>query len=231
MFFWIIVLSFVIPTAVRLYRRSARGRNQGTPGQFGQFPGNPGNPGNQNKQPRDGYTQQDYFGGFGQLGAPQQPGPRFPNQPFPNQPYPGQQYPGPAGYQSPVPYEDSPEYLNNQQPHGTTGARNGTQAPPPQAPAGLPSAPKGYRARKLAELDQQYSDGKMSMEDYMARRAEIMRGLAKSTSAALTVPAVRPGALWYCQYRLVWATTSSGGGAPHSVRSSVVWASATSVTS
>jgi hypothetical protein len=171
MFFWIIVLSFVIPTAVRLYRRSVRGRNQGTPGQFGQFPGNPGNqgnPGSQNKQPRDGYTQQDYFGGFGQLGAPQQPGPRFPNQPFPNQPYPGQQYPGPAGYQSPVPYEDSPEYLNNQQPQ-----QPGTGQPPaPQDPA----APKGYRARKLAELDQQYSDGKMSMEDYMARRAEIMKG-------------------------------------------------------
>ena len=42
----------------------------------------------------------------------------------------------------------------------------------PQAP----SAPQGYRARKLAELDQEYSDGKLSMEDYMAKRAEIMKG-------------------------------------------------------
>jgi hypothetical protein len=180
MFFWIIVLSFVIPMAVRLYRRSARGRAQGTPGQFGQFPGNQNNPGNQNKQPRDGYTQQDYFGGFGQLGAPKQPGPRFPNQPFPNDPYPGQQYPGPAGYQPPVPYEDSPEYLNNQQPqqpgtgHGT-GQGTAQDTAQPQVPQD-PSAPKGYRARRLAELDQQYSDGKLSMEDYMARRAEIMKG-------------------------------------------------------
>ena len=188
MFFWIIVLSFLIPVAMRLYRRSARGRNQGTPGQFGGFPGNPSNPGNQSNQPRDGYTQQDYFGGFGQLGAPRQPGPanepypgqQFPNQPFPNQPYPGQQYPGPAGYESPVPYEDSPEYLNNppqSQPHvpqtppaPAAGQPQSAQVPP------APSAPQGYRARKLAELDQQYSDGKLSMEDYMAQRAEIMKG-------------------------------------------------------
>ncbi|MFF2245524.1 hypothetical protein ACFVTM_15225 [Arthrobacter sp. NPDC058130] len=199
LFFWIIVLSFLIPVAMRLYRRSARGRNQGTPGQFGGFPGTPGN-NNQSNQPRDGYTQQDYFGGFGQLGAPRQPGPgngqypnqqypnqqfptpRFPNQPFPTEPYPGQQYPnppysGPSGYQSPVPYEDSPEYLNNPpQPQ-----RQAPQTPPapdaaqPQAPQ-APSAPQGYRARKLAELDQQYSDGKLSMEDYMAQRAEIMKG-------------------------------------------------------
>ena len=44
--------------------------------------------------------------------------------------------------------------------------------------AGTPgaSAAQGYRARKLAELDQKYSDGKMSMEDYMAQRADIMNG-------------------------------------------------------
>ena len=198
MFFWIIVLSFLIPVAMRLYRRSARGRNQGTPGQFGRFPGSQNNPG-QGNQPRDGYTQQDYFGGFGQLGAPKQPGPanepypnpqypnaeyptpqhpspRFPDQPFPNQPYPGQQYPNPAGYQSPVPYEDSPEYLNNppqpqrHEPAPGAGQPQAPQSPPP------PSAGQGYRARKLAELDQQYTDGKLPMEDYMAQRAEIMKG-------------------------------------------------------
>ncbi len=82
MFFWIIVLSFLIPVAMRLYRRSVRGRNQGTPGQFGGFPvRNRDNPGNQGNQPRDGYTQQDYFGGFGQLGAPKQQG--LGNQPTP----------------------------------------------------------------------------------------------------------------------------------------------------
>lgn len=200
MFFWIIVLSFLVPMAVRRYRRSVQGRNQGTPGQFGQFPGNQNNPGSQNNQPRDGYTQQDYFGGFGQLGAPRQPGhgnqpypnqpypnqpypdqqypgPRFPDQPFPTEPYPGQQYPGPAGYQSPVPYEDSPQYLNNPpQPHEPAPGAGQPQAPQvPQAPQPS-SAAQGYRARKLAELDQKYTDGKLSMEDYMAQRAEIMNG-------------------------------------------------------
>jgi hypothetical protein len=147
LFFWIIILSFLVPAAVRLYKRSVRGRNQnqGMPGQFGQFPDdNAGNasggyPGQQNKQPRDGYTQRDYYGGFGQLGAPQQP--------------------------APVPREDSPEYVNRppQQPAGPA-------VPPP------PSAPQGFRARKLAELDQRYSNGELAMEDYMAQRAEIMKG-------------------------------------------------------
>ena len=39
----------------------------------------------------------------------------------------------------------------------------------------------------------------------------------KSTSLVSTVPAVRPGASWYFQYRFVCAMTLSGGGAPHSV--------------
>jgi len=38
----------------------------------------------------------------------------------------------------------------------------------------------------------------------------------KSTSLVATVPAVRPGAVWWVQYRFVWAMTCSGGGAPHS---------------
>jgi hypothetical protein len=198
LFFWIIVLSFVVPTALRLYRKSVRGRNrdQGMPGGFpnqldggypGQFPGH--HPGRQSKQPRDGYTQQDYFGGAFQTGGPGQPlppGPQYPGPPLPPNPpyppYPGQQYPGQQGYQNPVPYKDSPEYLNNppmsgQQPSG--------QPPAWQPPAGQPSAPadppppsgpQGFRARKLAELDQRYSNGELAMEDYMAQRAEIMKG-------------------------------------------------------
>jgi len=48
----------------------------------------------------------------------------------------------------------------------------------PAAPATPPppSAPQGYRARKLAELDAQYSNGELSMEEYMTRRTEIMNG-------------------------------------------------------
>lgn len=167
LFFWIIVLSFLVPAAIRLYRRSVRGRNQNQgmtgqfPDQFGHFPGNNGGnnagnppggyPGQPNKQPRDGLTQRDYYGGFGQLGAPQQP-----------EPPAGQQFPG---QQPPVPYEDSPEYVKN-----SPRPPAGPAVPPP------PSAPQGFRARKLAELDQKYSNGELAMEDYMAQRAEIMKG-------------------------------------------------------
>ncbi|NUU32346.1 hypothetical protein HNO80_12170 [Arthrobacter sp. C9C5] len=145
-----------------MYRKSVRGRgqDQGMPGGFpGQFPGQ------QSNQPRDGFTQRDYYGGFGQLGAPQPPA----NQP-------------PANQQYPVPYEDSPEYLNNP-PRPAPPQQWQPQAPvptpaapevPPVPP--VPSGPQGYRARKLAELDQKYSNGELAMEDYMAQRAEIMKG-------------------------------------------------------
>src|SRR6202022_4221651 len=51
--------------------------------------------------------------------------------------------------------------------------------------------------------------------------------LPKSTALVSTVPAVRPGAVWYFQYRFVCAMTCSGGGAPQAAWSSVVWASLT----
>ncbi|WP_427175038.1 hypothetical protein [Arthrobacter sp. 92] len=176
MFFWIIILSFVIPVGMRMYKRSVRGRNrdQGFSGPYpGQFPqqghGRPGD------QPRDGYTQQDYFGGFGQINDRQQPTPPGPF-PVPGQQAYGQQGPGygTPGYQGPVPFEDSPGYPANQYP-GNSPAQERQQPAAPATPP-PPSAPQGYRARKLAELDQQYSNGEIAMEDYMARRDEIMRG-------------------------------------------------------
>jgi len=157
-FFWIIILSLLIPAAMRYYRRSVRNKNQGqdpyqgTPGGFpGMFPGQ--GPGQQSNQPRDGFTQRDYYGGFGQLGAPQPP----------------------ANQQYPVPYEDSQDYLNKPpQPWQPQPPVAPVPEVPPVPP--VPSGPQGYRARKLAELDQKYSNGELAMEDYMAQRAEIMKG-------------------------------------------------------
>jgi hypothetical protein len=159
------------------------------PDQFGNQPGSPfGGPfqGRPDNRPRDGYSQQDYFSGG--LGFPQRggreelpplnqpyPNPEYPGQQYPNAPYPNQPGPGGAGapswQQGQIPYEDSPEYRANppqaQQNPASTGSPS---APPP------PSVPQGFRARKLAELDQQYSEGQLSMEEYMARRNDIMNG-------------------------------------------------------
>lgn len=157
-FFLIIVLSLVVPAVRRLYRNSQRARTQdpGLPGGFpGQFPG--GFSGQQSNQPRDGFTQRDYYGGFGQLGATQPPA--------------GQQYPG---RQYPVPYEDSQEYLSSPPQAAPQPPASPAPGVPPVPPA--PSGPQGYRARKLAELDQKYSNGELAMEDYMAQREEIMKG-------------------------------------------------------
>ncbi|AUZ34122.1 hypothetical protein C3B78_06375 [Arthrobacter sp. PGP41] len=156
LFFWIIILSFLIPMAMRMYRKSVARRNQDQSfsGRYPeQFPGGgifPGSNGPQSKQPRDGFTQQDYFsGGFRQLDRPAPLPPM--DQQFPpyGQPLPPVQ---------PAPHAEAP-----QQPAAPA-------TPPP------PSAPQGYRARKLAELDEKYSNGELSVEEYMTRRGEIMNG-------------------------------------------------------
>jgi hypothetical protein len=171
-FFLLIILGVLVPVAIRLFRRSgSRNQNQGI---NGQYPDQLNNQNSQNNQYRDGYTQRDYYGAFGAFDQPgSQPGSQPGNQ--------GQYGPpqGPSGYHAPgyqapgqpgqVPFEDSPEYrewLSRQQPQQPSAP----ETPPP------PSAPQGYRARKLAELDQQYSNGEIAMEEYMARRAEIMKG-------------------------------------------------------
>lgn len=185
LFFWIIILSFVIPMAMRMYRRSMarRGRDQGLPGRFPeQFPGQqpgqygqggfpgpgqyPGSAGPQSNQPRDGYTQQDYFsGGFRSIERPQ---PTGDPQPLPYQygqpPMPGPGYGAPQ--EPPIQQQPFQEPPVQQGP----GQSSGPATPPP------PAAPQGFRARKLAELDQQYSNGELSMEEYMKRRSDIMDG-------------------------------------------------------
>ncbi|MCU1434043.1 MAG: hypothetical protein JWR71_768 [Pseudarthrobacter sp.] len=171
LFFWIIVLSFVIPMAMRMYRKSVNKRNQGQgfsggyPGQFpgGGFGGDGQNPGQQNRQPRDGYTQQDYMsGGFRQIMSPQPLPPSEPLPPMKPVPPMDQQFPG-----QPFPASGQP------QPGQRAEAPNAPAAPGTPPP---PSAPQGYRARKLAELDEKYSNGELSVEEYMTRRSEIMNG-------------------------------------------------------
>lgn len=175
MFFWIIILSLLIPVTMRMYRKSVARRNydQSFPGRYPeQFPGTgqfPGSAGPQSKQPRDGYTQQDYFaGGFRQLDRPQ---PLDNPQPLPNQ-Y-GQPPVPPMGNGHWAPQEPPLQQQGMQQPGAWQPAPEQPAAPATPPP---PSAPQGYRARKLAELDQQYSNGELSMEEYMARRGEIMNG-------------------------------------------------------
>ena len=46
---------------------------------------------------------------------------------------------------------------------------------------------------------------------------DVQAAPPKTTSLVVTVPAVRPGADWYDQYRFVCAMTMSGGGAPQAV--------------
>lgn len=184
LFFWIIILSFVIPMAMRMYRKSVNKRNQGqgfSGGYPGQYPGQ--FPGTQSKQPRDGYTQQDYMsGGYREIMSPQ---PLPPSEPLPpmqpippaNQQFPGQQLPP---YGQPQQYGQPQEYGQPQQ-FGQPGqyGQPGQPAEAPKAPPVTPpppSAPQGYRARKLAELDQQYSNGELAMEEYMKRRSDIMNG-------------------------------------------------------
>ncbi|MFK4297799.1 hypothetical protein ABH924_002955 [Arthrobacter sp. GAS37] len=92
---------------------------------------------------------------------------------FPPQNYPGQSYPS-QNY--PVGYPEQPPVIIPAEPQPPV-ARPAPQAAPPSSAAPQPnSAPQGYRARKLAELDQEYSDGKIAMEDYMKLRQEIMNG-------------------------------------------------------
>ncbi|WP_115788003.1 hypothetical protein [Arthrobacter silvisoli] len=83
------------------------------------------------------------------------PGPYPPSQVPPSNPYP-------------QPYQTPEQYKVPEQHRAPAG--------PPPAPGPAPSEPQGYRARKLAELDRKFSDGKIAMEEYMKLRQEIMNG-------------------------------------------------------
>ncbi|MDQ4502797.1 hypothetical protein [Sinomonas sp. ASV322] len=89
-------------------------------------------------------------------------------------PIPPGTFPGQVG----VPREQAPRQPSPgaPRPGATMPTRQGT--PPLSAANPAPPVPEaqGYRARKLAELDQQFTDQKISLEEYMKARNEIMRG-------------------------------------------------------
>ena len=90
----------------------------------------------------------------------------YPPQNLPGPGYPPQNYPGyPTGPADIRPADATP-------PEGPPSGAS-PQVPPPASGG---SAPQGYRARKLAELDAKFSNGEIAMEDYMKQRGEIMNG-------------------------------------------------------
>ncbi|GLU57975.1 hypothetical protein [Paenarthrobacter ureafaciens] len=92
--------------------------------------------------------------------------PGYPPQNLPGPGYPPQNYPGyPTGPADIGPADATPPEIP---PSGAS-----PQVPPPASGG---SAPQGYRARKLAELDAKFSNGEIAMEDYMKQRGEIMNG-------------------------------------------------------
>ena len=90
----------------------------------------------------------------------------YPPQNLPGPGYPPQNYPGyPTGPADIRPADATP-------PEGPPSGAS-PQVPPPASGG---SAPQGYRARKLAELDAKFSNGEIAMEDYMKQRGQIMNG-------------------------------------------------------
>lgn len=194
--FWIIVFAWVVPFIMRRMSQPPRDRRQFPPrdrgyNRAGGYPGNPYPRGYPGQQPR-----QQNPAGTGQQLPPQSPpagnspGGNWWQQPIPPGTFPGQQPPRTSsgrpqeararqrtaqqrpGQQSPT--QQSPA---QQRP----GQQSPTQQRPQSAPEGvqpIPHAdePQGYRARKLAELDQQFTDQKISLEEYMKARNEVMRG-------------------------------------------------------
>ncbi|NQD88332.1 hypothetical protein HP499_11005 [Paenarthrobacter sp. CM16] len=150
--FWIIVCSWLIPLGIRMYNRSrARRIQQGT---FRE----PGYP--QQNLPGPGFPPQQNY-----PGQPYPPQQNYPRQPYPAENYPQQNYPS---------HPSQPSVIRPAEPAPQEGSSSGASSPAP-----FPStsgSPQGYRARKLAELDEKFSNGEIAMEDYMKQRGEIMNG-------------------------------------------------------
>ncbi|MDQ4490428.1 hypothetical protein RBS60_09460 [Sinomonas sp. ASV486] len=171
--FWVIALSWIVPFIMR--RLGQPGPRGGRPPyQQGPYP------------PRDQYGQIPGQYPQGRYPGPQPPpaplpggqgaGPQGAQTPWWQQPlppgFPGQ--PAPQGQSAPQP---APQPMpQNQQPQHEAPRQAQPAPAPSDAPAIPGEAPDGYRAKKLAELDRQFSDQKISLEEYMKARNEVMRG-------------------------------------------------------
>ncbi|MFH5880509.1 hypothetical protein [Arthrobacter sp. NA-172] len=153
--FWIIVCSWLIPMGIRMYNRSRQ--RQIKNGDDGNYPGNPPGPYNPGQYPPGRYDPRPY--------DPSQ----YSDQHSPGQPYPPQNYPAQS-------YPPQPPVIIPAEPQPPVATPAPQAAPPSSSASQADAAPHGFRARKLAELDQQYSDGKIAMEEYMKLRQEIMNG-------------------------------------------------------
>jgi hypothetical protein len=189
--FWVVIFWWVIPMVMRKMRQSGPGtgrppypqdrenqygqdrysQGQYGPGQYnqGQYPGYPQTqtppppPSPQGQHPEGQLPEGQRTAAPGQPDVPwwQQPlPPGFPGQPAPqSQPRPQAQpapQAGPAQQSRAVP--------------------QAPRIPEPAETSAPDDAPQGYRAKKLAELDRQFSDQKISLEEYMKARSEVMRG-------------------------------------------------------
>jgi hypothetical protein len=189
--FWVVIFWWVIPMVMRKMRQSGPGtgrppyprdrenqygqdrysQGQYNQGQYnqGQYPGYPQTqtppppPSPQGQHPEGQLPEGQRTAAPGQPDVPwwQQPlPPGFPGQPAPqSQPRPQAQpapQAGPAQQSRAVP--------------------QAPRIPEPAETSAPDDAPQGYRAKKLAELDRQFSDQKISLEEYMKARSEVMRG-------------------------------------------------------
>lgn len=166
--FWVVIFWWVIPMVMRKMRQSGPGT------------GRPPYP--QDRRGPDGQGQypQGQYPGYPQTQAPP-PYPQDAQGQLPEgQGTAAQGQPGVPWWQQPLP----PGFPGQPAPQAQPGAPTQQTQPAPRAQrapepveAGAPDdAPQGYRAKKLAELDRQFSEQKISLEEYMKARNEVMRG-------------------------------------------------------
>jgi hypothetical protein len=179
--FWVVIFWWVIPMVMRKMRQPGTGpgrppyprddRDQYGRDQYGQYPQYP--------QP-DQYPQAPQGGQYPQSGIPEGQIPEGQGTTTQGQPgLPWWQQPLPPGFPGQPTQQAQPAPQAQPTPQGQAGAsaRPSSQAATGPVQAGAPDdAPQGYRAKKLAELDRQFSEQKISLEEYMKARNEVMRG-------------------------------------------------------